>query len=223
MIRHADIQLALQQRLLTLLVCTTGSTSLSATATGYARASGSFVSDGFAPGMQITSISGFVQSANNATDNPAKVITKVTDLAIDVPGTVVEAAGAGRTLSVGLPSDRAFENITFEPRDGRPYVDEQYVPATSELRGMVIGGTREETGLYVVGFAVPFNNGAIALARYADALLALFPLVLSIPIANGDLRVRGDVGPMRSQVLPLDSGYARVGVSIPWRLLTLNN
>lgn len=219
MIRHLDIQLALQQRLLTLSVCTTGAISLSATATGYARLdAGSFLSDGFAVGMELTA-SGFGNAANNG----SKVVTAVSTATLSCAGTIAESSGGGRTLSVGLPTARAWENISLDPTTASPYVDEQYVPATSELRGMVIGGTREDTGLYIVGFHSPLNIGPAALARYADAVIAFFPMVQSITIANGDLRVRGDIGPVRGQLFRLESGFARVGVTIPWRLLTLNN
>jgi hypothetical protein len=56
--------LALRGRVLTLSVATTGTTSLAATATGYTRAAGSFVTDGFKPGMEVLA-AGFATSGNN--------------------------------------------------------------------------------------------------------------------------------------------------------------
>ena len=76
---------------------TTGAASLSATATGYARSAGSFVTNGFAVGQQITA-SGFTNPANNGTS----VITAVTATSLTVsktPATVVETAAAGRTIA----------------------------------------------------------------------------------------------------------------------------
>ena len=76
---------------------TTGAISLSATATGYSRASGSFVTNGFAVGQQITA-SGFTNAANNGTS----LITAVTATTLTVsktPATVAETAAAGRTIA----------------------------------------------------------------------------------------------------------------------------
>jgi hypothetical protein len=74
----------------------TGSISMSATATGYARASGDFVDDGFTVGMWIDA-SGFATAANNG----RSVITAVDATTITVTKstpTVAEAAGSGRAL-----------------------------------------------------------------------------------------------------------------------------
>ena len=76
---------------------TTGATSLSATATGYARASGSFTTNGFAVGQQIIA-SGFTNAANNG----SSIITAVTATALTVtktPATVAEAAATGRSIT----------------------------------------------------------------------------------------------------------------------------
>jgi hypothetical protein len=75
---------------------TTGSATLAATATGYSRTTGSFITNGFAVGDEITA-SGFTTAANNG----RSIVTAVTatDLTVTkaVP-TVAEAAAAGRTL-----------------------------------------------------------------------------------------------------------------------------
>ena len=79
---------------------TTGATSLSADTTGgngHSRAAGSFTTDGFLVGHTITA-TGFTNGANNG----SSTITKVEDTKITVSkagGVVVEAAGAGRTLT----------------------------------------------------------------------------------------------------------------------------
>lgn len=75
---------------------TTGSASLSATATGYARAAGSFITNGIQVGDEITA-SGFATAANNG----RSVVIAVTATTIDVTktgGTTAEAAATGRTL-----------------------------------------------------------------------------------------------------------------------------
>src|SRR5688572_17838711 len=113
---------ALRTRLVALSVATTGSVSLSATATGFARSTGSFMTDGFRAGMEITG-TGF--SAGN---NAAKTITGIAALAITCTGTSVQAESAGRTLAAALPAGRSWENEHFEPTTGRPYVREQLLP-----------------------------------------------------------------------------------------------
>ena len=75
---------------------TTGSTSLSATATGYERAAGSFLTSGFKVGQQITA-SGFTTAANNG----RSTITAVTATTLTVTKStppVAEAAATGRTI-----------------------------------------------------------------------------------------------------------------------------
>lgn len=76
---------------------TTGSTSLSATATGYARAAGSFITDGFAANDWITA-SGFTNAANNGVSQIVAV-TATTLTVTKATGPVVEAAATGRTIT----------------------------------------------------------------------------------------------------------------------------
>lgn len=64
---------------------TTGSTALSATSTGYARAAGSFLADGFAVGMLVSG-AGFTTPGNNA----PKVLTAVGALTMSAPGCSAE-------------------------------------------------------------------------------------------------------------------------------------
>ena len=77
---------------------TTGnSATLSATATGYARTSGSFITNGFAVGQEVTA-TGFTNPENNGTSR----ITAVTATALTVNKTVptvVEAAATGRSIT----------------------------------------------------------------------------------------------------------------------------
>jgi hypothetical protein len=75
---------------------TTIRASLSATATGYARTTGSFMADGFAVGRQITA-SGFATAANNG----RSTITALTDATLTVSKTVPtvpEAEAGARTI-----------------------------------------------------------------------------------------------------------------------------
>ena len=115
---------------------TTGSTSLSATATGYARASGSFVTNGFVVGQEITA-SGFTNAANNG----RSTITAVTATTITVnkaTPTVAEEAATGRSLvadaviRVTRPGSAA--GVVEAPASGRFLVASRGVaPAASTL------------------------------------------------------------------------------------------
>lgn len=219
------VHLALRARLLTLAVVTTGSTTLEATATGYARAAGSFLDDGFEPGMEVTP-SGF------ASTTPGTV-TAVAALTLTIDGgRTAEAAGAGRTLAVGLPSRMAWENVPLAPVVGQPFGEEEFVPTPGRARTFPADvASMEETGLYVVRVYVPQQVGTNALRRYADALVALFKAGTGLTPATGHtLRVRSDFAPWASGVRfqtdatgrAVAAGWAVVTVTIPWRLEYLN-
>ena len=75
---------------------TTGSTSISADATGYIRSSGSFITNGFVVGQQITA-SGFTNAANNGRSTITNVEATKLTVTKSTP-TVVEAAASGRTI-----------------------------------------------------------------------------------------------------------------------------
>ena len=96
MISNSAVLLALRNRALSLVVATTGSVSLSATATGYARAAGSFVTDGFKVGMDLTA-TGFTTPGNNG----AHVLMAVTALTLSCLGCVAEGPVGGITLASG--------------------------------------------------------------------------------------------------------------------------
>jgi len=84
----------------------TGTSSIAGTATGYARTTGSFVSDGFVVGQTVTA-DGFTVAANNGNS----VITAVTALAMTVTktgGTAVDAVSAATTArSIKAPRPSA--------------------------------------------------------------------------------------------------------------------
>ena len=77
----------------------TGAQSLSATATGFARAAGSFITDGLAVNDVIVA-SGFTNAGNNGRFRiTALTATSITATALEGQTQVVEAAAADRTLS----------------------------------------------------------------------------------------------------------------------------
>ena len=217
MINHYLIQKALRAKLLTLEVCTTGSVTISGTSTGYARTTGSFLTDGFAPGMEVTGTS-FGESANNT----AKSITSVTALTMTCPGCTTETAGT-RTLAVGLPADRAWENIKLDPTTGSPWVEEQYVPGPMEKVTLGPLGQLEVLPIYAPRIYVPAGSGVGAARSYADAIITLFAPSTSFTVSGHTVVVRSVPAPYSGQLLQAGPGFAVVPVTIPLRVRTANS
>lgn len=217
--------LALRNRAIGVTVATTGSTSLSATSTGYARAAGSFLTDGFAVGMEITLVTGFSVSANNqATTAQGRVITGVTATAITCSGCATDAVASGRVITVGLPFCRAWENTIFTPVSGFPWVDEDMVPATSEMiSAPYSGGTVMETGLYVLKYYGLAGKDVSAIFKSMNALLARFTPGTSLTAATQTVRVRGDQGPFVGQIIYLEGNvWAVATLTVPYRVYSTN-
>ena len=215
MIDEVQIQLALRARLLTLSVATTGTMTLAAVSGGYTRASGSFLTDGFAPGMELVPV-GFSSST-------PRVITGVTALAITVSSTVpAQVAAGGRSLTVGLPAARAWENVAFQPTAGVPWVREEFLPGPAAQITIGPFGDLENTPMYAIYFNVAAETGLTA-KRYVTAARALFAPRTQITLANGDtVRVRGDTGPYAGQLQQSTPGFAVQPLTIPLRLRTPN-
>ena len=216
MINSEAAHIALRQRAMTVVVATTGAVTLSATLSGYARTIGSFLTDGFAIGMEIQPV-GFAS-------NPVDVITGITALTLTVatPRTV-EAVAAARSIAVGLPALKAFENQTLTPIPGRPYLEEEYAPSTNRLLSFPAkGGTTEETGLYLLKWYGLANTGVSAVRRAIDALKALFAPGTAIVVGTSTVYVRSDVGPYSSQLIPQGNGFAVAVLTVPWRVRTQN-
>lgn len=224
MIDMEAVALALRNRARSLVVSTTGVVSLSATATGFARTAGSFVTDGFVEGEEIVP-AGFV-------GNTPRVITNVSALAlITSTAPAAEGAAGGRSLTVGFPLIRTYENRapTGLPAGavsiptGRVYVDENFVPATHELLSFPAqGGTAEETGLYVLTWFGLENTGSAGIRKPMDGLKALFTPGTVLVAGSGTVRVRGDTSTQVGQIIPQGNGWAACQIRIPWRAYSLN-
>jgi hypothetical protein len=209
--------LAIRARLEAMQVCTTGSQSLAATATGYTRTSGNFIADGFTIGMEVTP-SGFV-------DNTPGVITGITALALTIlGGRTVAAAAGGRTLVNGYPLLRAYENTAFQPVQSRPYVEEEFLTETPPmLRGMFDQGVMESLPTYVVRWYGLANTSRDALDKGVQQLLRMVPAGYTFALADGTrVKVRGDLMPSRSRPLPDKPGWNVITVTIPLRAYTQN-
>jgi len=227
--------LALRNRALDLTVCTTGSVTLSVTTTGYARADGgSFVTDGFVVGMEILA-AGFTAAG----DNGNGIITALTATAMAVDAytvtlgptgytvaartLVTEAAAAARTISVKLPAMRAWENTTFTPVTGKPYLEEDYVPATMTLiSAPARNGEVTETGLYVLKVYGLSGKGIAALRKSVDALRLLYAPGTTMTAGAHTVRVRTDVSTQTGQIIPLDGGWSVLTLTVPWWAMSTN-
>ncbi len=212
---------AFRARVLNLVVASTGSQTLSATTAGFARASGSFITDGFAAGMEITA-SGF-----NAGNNASHMIqTVTTGLLTLVGGATVQSATAGRTITAGIPEIRQWENTQTPVTSAvatRPFIRDEWIPATFNLISVPIqGGHVEESGLYVITWFGLANNGILALRRSIEALKAKFTPGTKVSVGGLFLRVPASPGPVAGQIIPTENGYATVQLTIPWRCASVN-
>jgi hypothetical protein len=215
MIDHLANRLALRTLAASLSVATTGSATLSATTTGYARASGSFVTDGFVVGMEVTPV-GF-------TELTPCVLTAVSALALTVDGgRAAEASGAGRSLTAGLPSLRAWENVDTPVVQGRWWVDEDYLPGPAGV--VTLGPLAEIEGdpMYVLKVYGRAGMGAAALDKTTNALLSLFAPGKALALSTGDvLRVRTNPAPYAGQIVQSQYG-PRSTITVPLRIRTAN-
>lgn len=221
MIDGTAATLALRNRALSVSVATTGTTSLAATATDYTRAAGSFVTDGFAVGMELLA-SGFATAGNNG----YKIITAVSALSMTVTSLTamaVETAGGNELLIVRLPEGRAFDNVTFTPTAGRPYVEEDFVPGPASLITFPArSGKVEEDGLYVLKLYGLSGTGVAAIRKTIDALKALFAPGTNLTAGSHTLTVRGNPAPFAGQILPQGDGRSLCVLTIPWRARSIN-
>lgn len=216
MIDHHAVLLAARNRLLGVEVCTTGATTLTATGTGFTRAAGSFITDGFKVGMEVVP-TGFA-------DNTPAVILSVSALAITLRSTrTAETAAGGRTLTVGIPPYRVWENTDFEPVDDRWFIDEDYIPGPTEQFTIGPQGHLEHAPIYVVKVFGISGSGVGALYDVTKEILGVFPPRYTMTLADSTVvRVRSQPAPYSSQLMQVDPGRAVVTVSIPLLVRTTN-
>lgn len=215
MIDHDGVHLAFRNRLLTLSVASTGAINMSSTADAYVRDIGSFVDDDFAVGMEILP-AGFLT-------NSRTMVKSVSPLSLGVSDVLgVEGAAAGRSLTAGLPAFRIWENYEKEPEQGRPYIEEEYIPSTHGLIGA--SHVAEETGLYIVKWYGLRGQDILAIRRSVQKILRLF--LPGYAVWSGGfvvVRVRSDTAPWAGQILPaIQAGWAVCTVTIPFRAESLN-
>lgn len=208
---------ALRARLKSLVVATTGSTALASTATGYTRLTGSFIDEGFERGMEVVP-SGFPSNAPG-------IVSVVNDLSMTIEGgRSASASSAGRSLTVGLPSHRAWENMPFTPEDRRWFIEEDYIPGPAF--SVTIGSTHEVQvePMYVLRLYGLSGIGITAIYLVADAILRLYAPGTALPMSDGQvLRVKGDPAPNRGQVVAEGASHALTVITVPLWARTFNN
>lgn len=216
MIDHLANLLALRAVAASLTVATTGATTLASTVNGYTRTAGSFLTDGFAVGMEVVP-TGFV-------DTTAGLVTAVTALQLTIRGgRGVEAGAAGRSLVCGLPERRGWEGIELSDLEGRWRVDEDYLPGPARIITIGRFGQVEYSPMYVLKVYAPGGFGVAGSYKVADGLLRVFPPQLAMPLSSGDvLRVRGDPAPYRGQLMA-SGGKGVIVVTVPLWLRTANS
>jgi hypothetical protein len=162
----------------------TGSASLSATATGYARpatgtGAGSFVTNGFQVG-QIINVTGF----SNAQNNGRSVITAVAAQALTVNkagGTVAQGTATGRRID-------AEQTITVTKATG-PVLDGGTTGSTHVLSATATGYARSSGDFIAQGFIVglPINATGFtnALNNGASTVTAVTATTLDVTKTGG--------------------------------------
>lgn len=210
MLDHSSALLTLRSKLLEAEVCTTGETTLAATATGFTRDAGSFVTNKFKVGMEV------VPAGFGA--NTVAIVKKVEALILTTWDTdrVVEVAAGSRELSVGIPLIRAWENTAKQRVAGRWYIKEEYLPGVPLMYGLGPESAVEDIPSYVITIEGPENIGTLAIYALAHEILLTFPPILAMVCDSGDIvRVRTDPAPSRSQAIPSGEGTAQVVITIP--------
>lgn len=218
MIDELDVVLKTRARVQALTVMSvTG--SFSATADGYARTTGSFLTDGFEIGQEITP-SGFSAAVNNN----VKVIIDVQALSLKTAGygvdgsgkrvlsgsgTAVEAAGT-RTLAVKMPITIEVEGLKITPAQGIPWWREEFSPSPGgSVRGIGSGTDLVVNIDYFATLFVPTAMGPRAARKYGKALKDAFPPSQPITLADAlsTCRVRSDVVPWVGQLFEAPKPY----------------
>lgn len=168
---HPDMRAGLRQRLLTLQKATTGTVSnIGASGTVFTRAAGSFITDGFCIGDEITA-AGFATSANNG----VAMVTAISALQLTTDKALTtEAAGASVSIVAALPALRHWEGEVFSPTQGRPFVDESLLVPYSAPRAIGPAGVVYHAITFALNFVYPAGKGTLAVESMAAAALAHF-------------------------------------------------
>lgn len=215
MLDHVDAITNIRSRLLGVEVAATGTITLGCSGGAYTRTSGSFVQDGFATGMEVTP-AGF---GNNET----AVVDTVEALTLKLKRTrETEVAAAGRSLTVGLPLKRGWENVKIDVQTDQWFVEEDYLPGPAFKMTLGPGGELLHRPTYVLRVYALENIGIAAIYKMAQALVERFPPEYPLTLADGTiLRVTSQPGPSWKQVTS-HQGFAAIVLTLPFWARTNN-
>lgn len=215
-VAETDMVLTLRARALSLVLVTTGAIAIAATSTGYTRSSGSFLTDGFAVGMEVTP-TGFAQTA-------VGTITAVSALAMTISGgRAPQAEAFGRSLVVKLPSRAKWIGVPFTPVAGHPWLQEGFIGGPNSGRSASRDGLFEQRAQYVLTVHVPVGSPLTPML-YGAGIIRGFRAGLSLTLPDGTaLRVRAAPNaPRAGEQRPTEPGFEGVTVAIPLWLATNN-
>ena len=203
------------------------------------RKNGSFLTDGFFPGMEVR-LSAFRDDANNTLATIEEVSTLRMTLGspytidfiiraeaesgwgpkFDDDRVFVEAARRNNCrIRVELPALQRWENTAIVPDPDVPYFEEVWISGPQSQRGAGPGGIALTTPQYGIRFHVQEDVGSAALNRYLAALMDHFPPRLSLAVEGSEhrLRVRSDTGPYPGTRLPTGETSYGTLLTIPLR------
>lgn len=161
---HANLRAAFRERLLTLVdIDHSPGVSVSLASGVFTRASGSWLTAGFAPGMEV--------QAQGFTGNPFGVVETVSALALKLNITGTQTVAGGGRFIAALPQGRAWEGFDFFPVDGKPYVAESF---RSNGANAYLADTATHMLEATLTLFYPKNKGTLAIERMAGAAMAHF-------------------------------------------------
>lgn len=219
MVSNLSILRALRARLLATVAYDSGLMSIAATGGSYVAQPGP-LPVGLMQGMEV-------EGRGFAAAMPPLVASAVTGDSVAVGPALPEDPSPGtatRRLVVGIPALRAWENVAFNPEDGRWYVEEDYLPGGS--RRVTLGKSAEVDvyPVYVIRLYGLSGRGTGAIHTVGDAILNNFRPGADMPTDDGHtVRVMGDPAPSRGQVLPETASHAVTVITIPLWVRTTSN
>lgn len=214
MLSHGAVHLALRDRTDGLSVCSTSGVNITVVANGYVRASGSFITENYKPGMEI-----HPAGCTNPTNNERAIVVQVEALKLTTrEARIPESSASGRTITVGVPEALADENVAFDANASFQYLEEDYVRGPRVMLTMPYdGGTMREEGIYALNWYFLPGFDSFAIHACIDALLALFAPGTVIGTGANAVVVAGDPsGPTATQPEPDGEGWVVVSIEVPF-------
>lgn len=157
----------LRESALTFVAADTGSLTLGLTTTAITRSTGSFLADGFKPGMEVQ-VSGYPFAIGPF------VLKSVTALELtpnDASELSLQSPASGRRVLCPWLAQSAWENWTFAPDEARPYVRERLMPQEQFRLSLGPKARVQVGGSWLLDFFFPASiRGTAGPDAYVDSL-----------------------------------------------------